>query len=54
MTKQKRLPSAYCLLLLAAAVIYGVLALSDNIWADEAYTYDWALNPAEVNRLLSA
>lgn len=21
--------------------------------ADEAYTYDWALNPAEVNRLLS-
>ena len=39
MTKQKRLPSAYCLLLLAAAVIYGVLALSDNIWADEAYTF---------------
>ena len=22
--------------------------------AAEAYTYDWALNPAEVNRLLSA
>ena len=24
------------------------------VGADEAYTYDWALNPAEVNRLLSA
>ena len=22
--------------------------------ADEAYTYDWALNPAEVSRLLTA
>lgn len=24
------------------------------VGADEAYTYDWALNPAEVSRLLSA
>ena len=24
------------------------------VGADEAYTYDWALNTAEVNRLLSA
>ena len=23
------------------------------VGADEAYTYDWALNPAEVNSLLS-
>lgn len=25
-----------------------------SVGADEAYTYDWALNPAEVSRLLSA
>lgn len=58
MTKQKRLPSAYCLLLLAAAVIYGVLALSDNIWADEAYTFAmlphsfgeiWQITAADVH-----
>ena len=58
MTKQKRLPSAYCLLLLAAAVIYGVLALSDNIWAAEAYTFAmlphsfgeiWQITAADVH-----
>lgn len=31
------------------------LKLADSaVGSDEAYTYDWALNPAEVNRLLSA
>ena len=30
------------------------LKLADSAaGADEAYTYDWALNPAEVNSLLS-
>ena len=39
MGKQKRLPLTYYLLLLAAGAVYVVLALSDNIWADEAYTF---------------
>ena len=39
MGKQKRLPLTYYLLLLAAGAVYVVLALSDNIWADEAYSF---------------
>lgn len=58
MTKQKHLPRAYWLLLLAAGVIYGLMALSDNIWADEAYTFAmlphsfgaiWRITAADVH-----
>ena len=58
MTKQKHLPRAYWLLLLIAGVIYGLMALSDNIWADEAYTFAmlphsfadiWRITAADVH-----
>ena len=51
MTKQKHLPRAYWLLLLIAGVIYGLMALSDNIWADEAYTF--AMLPHSFADILS-
>ena len=58
MGKQKRLPLIYYLLLLAAGAVYVVLALSDNIWADEAYTFAmlphsfgeiWQITAADVH-----
>ena len=30
----------------------GLTAVADAELADEKYTYEWALNPAEVSRLL--
>lgn len=51
MTKQKHLPRAYWLLLLIAGVIYALMALSDNIWADEAYTF--AMLPHSFSEILS-
>ena len=38
MLKQTRFPRAYYGILAAAGVLYALMALSDNIWADEAYT----------------
>ena len=58
MRKQNRLPLTYWLLLLAAGALYIVLALSDNIWADEAYTFAmlphsfgeiWRITAADVH-----
>ena len=38
MLKQKRFSAAYYGILIIAGVLYALMALSDNIWADEAYT----------------
>lgn len=38
MLKQKRFSAAYYGILIIAGVLYALLALSSNIWADEAYT----------------
>ncbi len=39
MEKKNHLSFRYWLLCAAAAAVYALLALSDNIWADEAYTF---------------
>lgn len=39
MEKRNKLSPAFWAILLAAAGIYALLSLSDNIWADEAYTF---------------
>ncbi|MGM9605133.1 MAG: glycosyltransferase family 39 protein [Faecousia sp.] len=58
MEKQKRTSLPYWLMLLLAAVIYSLMALSDNIWADEAYTFAmlrhsfgeiWQITAADVH-----
>lgn len=58
MKKQKRTCRAYWLILLLAAAVYAVMALSDNIWADEAYTFAmlrhsfgeiWTITAADVH-----
>lgn len=58
MDKQKRTSLPYWLMLLLAAVIYGLMALSDNIWVDEAYTFAmlrhsfseiWQITAADVH-----
>lgn len=58
MQKQNRISIVYWLILAAAAVLYALLALSDNIWADEAYTFAmlrrsfpeiWKITAADVH-----
>lgn len=58
MDKQKRASLPYWLVLLLAAAVYAVMALSDNIWADEAYTFAmlrhsfgeiWTITAADVH-----
>lgn len=58
MKKPNRALVPYGALLLLAALIYGALALSDSIWADEAYTFAmlrhgfgeiWAITAADVH-----
>ena len=39
MEKKNRISTAYWLLCAVAAVLFGVLSLRTNIWADEAYTF---------------
>ncbi len=39
MNKRRYIFSSYWLILLFAAVLYGLMSLSDMIWADEAYTF---------------
>lgn len=58
MREEKRGSLAYWLLLAAAALVYGLLALTGNIWADEAYTFAmlrhsfreiWSITAADVH-----
>lgn len=58
MLKQKRFPPAYYGILIAAGVLYCLMAFSDNIWADEAYTFAmlrhsfgdiWRITTADVH-----
>ncbi len=58
MNKRRYIFSSYWLILLFAAVLYGLMALSDMIWADEAYTFAmirhsfpeiWRITAADVH-----
>lgn len=58
MNKRNPLSRPYALLLLCAGVLYSLMALSDNIWADEAYTFAmlrhsfreiWTITAADVH-----
>ena len=58
MLKQKRFSAAYYGILIIAGVLYALLALSRNIWADEAYTFAmlrhsfpeiWRITAADVH-----
>ena len=58
MEKKNNLSLRYWLLCAAAAAVYALLALSDNIWADEAYTFAmlrhsfpeiWRITAADVH-----
>lgn len=58
MNKRRYIFSSYWLVLLFAAVLYGLMALSDMVWADEAYTFAmirrsfpeiWRITAADVN-----
>lgn len=58
MEKKNRISTAYWLLCIAGAVLFGVLSLRTNIWADEAYTFAmvrhsfadiWRITAADVH-----
>lgn len=58
MEKKNRISTAYWLLCAVAAVLFGVLSLRTNIWADEAYTFAmvrhsfadiWRITAADVH-----
>ncbi len=58
MNKRRYIFSSYWLILLFAAVLYGLMALSDMVWADEAYTFAmirhsfpeiWRITAADVH-----
>lgn len=45
MNKRRYIFSSYWLILLFAAVLYGLMSLSDMVWADEAYTLAMIRHP---------
>lgn len=58
MEKKNRVSTAYWLLCIAGAVLFGVLSLKTNVWADEAYTFAmvrhsfadiWRITAADVH-----
>ena len=58
MEKKNHISTAYWLLCAVAAVLFGVLSLRTNIWADEAYTFAmvrhsfadiWRITAADVH-----
>lgn len=58
MDKNKRFYTSYGLLCLAGAILFGVLSLRTNLWADEAYTFAmvrhsfadiWRITAADVH-----
>ena len=55
MEKKNRVSTAYWLLCIAGAVLFGVLSLRTNIWADEAYTFAMVRHSfAEIWRITAA